>query len=600
MTTYRTRHGGTLRADDIGTEVQLAGWVARRRDHGGVAFIDLRDASGIVQIVVNPDESPASPEVLRSLRSEFCISVTGLVRARPEGTSNPEMKTGEVEVAVGKLDVLSPADVLPFQLDDRFDADESRRLKYRYLDLRRDRMAANLRARSAVIRAMRHVMEERGFLEVETPTLVVSTPEGARDMLVPSRLRPGQFYALPQSPQLFKQLLMVAGVERYYQIARCYRDEDFRSDRQVEFTQLDLEGSFWDQDGVLDTLEAIAAGVVREVRGIDIPRPIPRMAYNEAMSRYGTDKPDVRFGMEIQQLDDLFAASEFRAFADTLADGGTVRGLNAGNQELSRAGFDKLVDQAKALGAKGLFWMVVEEDGNVRSPVAKFLTSDELAGLVAAMEAQPGDALLVVADEFHTAVGVLGQLRLDLGQPERHDDLEFLFIVDFPVFERAADGGLAPAHHPFTAPVDVEEMRISPETAVSKSYDMVLNGAELGSGSVRIHDPETQSQVFEILGISREQAEVRFGWFMEALRYGTPPHAGFAIGVDRLVSILQNEQNIREVMPFPKTQTGADPLTGAPGRVEEGQLAELGIEVRADVKAEWSSSQGGVAPSESA
>lgn len=600
MTTYRTRHGGTLRADDIGTEVQLAGWVARRRDHGGVAFIDLRDASGIVQIVVNPDEAPASTEVLRSLRSEFCISVTGLVRARPEGTNNPEMATGEVEVAIVKLDILSPADVLPFQLDDRFDADEGRRLKYRYLDLRRDRMAANLRARSAVIRAMRHVMEERGFMEVETPTLVVSTPEGARDMLVPSRLRPGQFYALPQSPQLFKQLLMVAGVERYYQIARCYRDEDFRSDRQVEFTQLDLEGSFWDQDDVLETLEAIAAGVVREVRGIDIPRPIVRMTYGEAMSRYGTDKPDVRFGMEIQNLDDVFAASEFRAFADTLANGGTVRGLNIGNQGLSRAGFDKLVDQAKDLGAKGLFWMVVEDDGNVRSPVAKFLTPDELSGLVAAMEARPGDALLVVADDFHTAVGVLGQLRLDLGQPARHDELEFLFIVDFPVFEHAADGGLAPAHHPFTAPVDVDEMRNSPETAVSKSYDMVLNGAELGSGSVRIHDPETQAQVFEILGISKEQAEVRFGWFMEALRYGTPPHAGFAIGVDRLVSILQNEQNIREVMPFPKTQTGADPLTGAPGRVEEGQLEELGIEVTAHVKAQWSTSQGGAAPSDSA
>jgi aspartyl-tRNA synthetase len=439
-------------------------------------------------------------------------------------------------------------------------------------------------------------MEERGFLEVETPTLVVSTPEGARDMLVPSRLRPGQFYALPQSPQLFKQLLMVAGVERYYQIARCYRDEDFRSDRQVEFTQLDLEGSFWDQDDVLDTLEAIAAGVVREVRGVAISRPIPRMTYSEAMSRYGTDKPDVRFGMEIRNLDSVFASSEFRAFADTLASGGTVRGFNAGGQGLSRAGLDKLVDQAKDLGAKGLFWMVVEEDGSVRSPVAKFLSAEELSGLSTVMEAQPGDALLVVADNFHTAVGVLGQLRLDLGQPARHDELEFLFIVDFPVFERATDGGLAPAHHPFTAPVDVDEMRNSPETAVSKSYDMVLNGAELGSGSVRIHDPEVQAQVFEILGISKEQAEVRFGWFMEALRYGTPPHAGFAIGIDRLVSILQNEPNIREVMPFPKTQTGADPLTGAPGRVEAGQLEELGIEVRADVKAEWSAAPGEAAP----
>jgi aspartyl-tRNA synthetase len=323
------------------------------------------------------------------------------------------------------------------------------------------------------------------------------------------------------------------------------------------------------------------------------------MTYNEAMTRYGTDKPDVRFGMEIQNLDELFADSEFRVFADNMASGGTVRGLNVGNQGLSRTGFDKLVDQAKDLGAKGLFWMVVEQNGSVRSPVAKFLRSEELTGLVSAMEAQPGDALLVVADDFHTAVGVLGQLRLDLGQPARHDDLEFLFIVDFPVFEHAADGGLAPAHHPFTAPVDVEEMRTSPDTAISKSYDMVLNGAELGSGSVRIHDPEVQAQVFEILGISQEQAQARFGWFMEALRYGTPPHAGFAIGVDRLVAILQNEPNIREVMPFPKTQTGADPLTGAPGRVDEGQLEELGIEVRADVKAEWSASQTDAVPSES-
>ena len=592
MTTYRTRHGGTLRPDDIGSEVQLAGWVARRRDHGGVAFIDLRDVSGIVQVVVNPDENPAPPDVLRSLRTEFCITVTGIVRPRPDGTINPDMPTGEVEVGITSLEVLSTADVLPFQIDERFDADEARRLQYRYLDLRRERMARNLRARSTAIRAMRNVLDDLGFLEVETPTLVVSTPEGARDMLVPSRLRPGQFYALPQSPQLFKQLLMVAGVERYYQIARCYRDEDFRSDRQVEFTQLDLEGSFWDQDDVLDTLEAIVAGVARDVRGLEIPRPIPRMTYGEAMARYGTDKPDIRFGMEIIDLADVFAGSEFRAFAETLASDGAVRGINIGHQDLSRAGFDKLVDQAKSLGAKGLIWMVVEADGGIRSPVAKFLSEEERAAVVTAMEAKRGDALLIVADEVEVVGEVLGRLRLDLGQPDDHDELAFLFIVDFPVFERASDGGLAPAHHPFTAPLSVEEMRNSPETAVSRSYDMVLNGAELGSGSVRIHDPVVQSQVFEILGISKEQAETRFGWFLEALRYGTPPHAGFAIGVDRLISILQNERNIREVMPFPKTQTGADPLTGAPGRVEDGQLDELGIMVRPEVRATWAEESG--------
>ncbi len=587
MTKYRNTHGGILRSSDVGSEVHLAGWIARRRDHGGVVFVDLRDASGHVQVVLNPDEAPASDEVLRSLRNEYCIMIKGVVRPRPDGTINPDMPTGEIEVGVTSLEVLSSADTLPFQIDERFDADEGRRLRYRYLDLRRDRMANNLRSRSTAIRAMRHVLDDLNFLEVETPTLVVSTPEGARDMLVPSRLRPGQFYALPQSPQLFKQLLMVAGVERYYQVARCYRDEDFRSDRQVEFTQLDLEGSFWDQEDVLDTLEAIVTRVVKDVRGIDIPRPIPRMTYGDAMARYGTDKPDTRFGMEIVDLGEVFAESEFRAFAGTLADGGTVRGINAGNQGLSRAGFDKLVAQAQDLGAKGLVWMVVEEDGSLRSPVAKFLSDAELAGIAATMGGNPGDALLIVADEVEKAASVLGDLRLSLGRPDDHETLEFLFVVDFPVFERTADGGFVAAHHPFTAPLDVDEMRRSPATAVSRSYDMVLNGAELGSGSVRIHDPELQAQVFEILGISAEQAEDRFGWFLEALRYGTPPHAGFAIGVDRFVSILQNEQNIREVMPFPKTQTGADPLTGAPGVVEELQLQELGIDVRPEVKADW-------------
>lgn len=590
MTKYRTTHGGTLRSGDIGTEVRLAGWVARRRDHGGVIFIDLRDASGIVQVVLNPENAPAPDETLRGLRSEYCIMVTGIVREREAGKNNPDMQTGDIEVGVSKLEVLSTADVMPFQIDERFDADEARRLRYRYLDLRRPRMAANLRARSTVIRAMRHVLDDLEFLEVETPTLVVSTPEGARDMLVPSRLRPGNFYALPQSPQLFKQLLMVAGVERYYQIARCYRDEDFRADRQVEFTQLDLEGSFWDQDDVLDTLEAIVAQVVREVRGSEITRPIPRMTYAEAMARYGSDKPDIRFGMEIVDLGVVFADSEFRAFTGALGSGGAVRGFNAGDQGLSRAGLDKLVADAQDLGAKGLIWMVVEDDGSLRSPVAKFLSDDELSGVATTMAGQPGDVLLIVADTEKVVSAVLGQLRLRLGQPENHDDLEFLFVVDFPVFEKTPEGNLAPAHHPFTAPQSVEEMRNSPETAISRSYDMVLNGAELGSGSVRIHDPELQAQVFEVLGISAEEAQMRFGWFLQALRFGTPPHAGFAIGVDRFVSILQNEQNIREVMPFPKTQTGADPLTGAPGKVEQAQLEELGIDVRPEVRAAWSES----------
>jgi aspartyl-tRNA synthetase len=431
------------------------------------------------------------------------------------------------------------------------------------------------------------VLDQLGFLEVETPTLVASTPEGARDMLVPSRLRPGTFYALPQSPQLFKQLLMIGGIERYYQVARCYRDEDFRSDRQVEFTQLDLEGSFWGQEGVLATLEEVVVAVVAETRGVVLERPFPRMTYAESMSRFGTDKPDLRFGMEIVDLSQVLAATEFKAFAAVLEAGGVVRAINAGPREAARSILDGYAERAKELGAKGLVSLVVEPDGSLRSPVAKFLGAGEQEAIKAALGAGPGDVLLMVADEARVAAPVLGQLRLHLGRPSGHEELRFLFVVDFPVFEVTDDGGLAPAHHPFTAPVSVDEMRHSPQTALSKSYDMVLNGSELGSGSVRIHDPAVQAEVFDVLGISQEMAQRRFGWFMDALRYGTPPHAGFAIGVDRLISILQNEDNIREVMPFPKTQTGADPLTGSPTRVEEIQLAELGIDVRPEVRAAW-------------
>ncbi|MBT8213111.1 MAG: aspartate--tRNA ligase, partial [Acidimicrobiia bacterium] len=487
--------------------------------------------------------------------------------------------------AAATLEVLSPAAPLPFQFGDT--VDEARRLQYRYLDLRRPEMSDNIVARSKAIAAMRRTMDELEFLEVETPTLIASTPEGARDFLVPSRLRPGNFYALPQSPQLFKQLLMIGGVERYYQVARCYRDEDFRSDRQVEFTQLDLEGAFWEQDDVLDTLESISVAAVKAVRDVDIVQPFPRLTWHEAIDRYGTDKPDIRFGMEVQDLSDVFASSEFKAFAGTVADGGVVRGVNAGDQGLSRAGLDGLVERAKELGAKGLVWMVTEEEG-LRSPVAKFLSDAEQAALRDSLGAKPGDLLLLAADTWRKASEVLGQLRLDLGQPEGHDDLAFLFVVDFPVFDVEGDK-MVPAHHPFTSPVDVDDMAANPKTAISKAYDMVLNGSELGSGSVRIHDPGVQAKVFEILGISAENAERRFGWFMEALRYGTPPHAGFAIGIDRFVAILQGAPNIREVIPFPKTQTGADPLTGSPSQVEDDQLRELGIDIRPDVRAEWES-----------
>ncbi len=583
----KTVGAGELRAENVGDSVTLAGWVGRRRDHGGVIFVDLRDSSGIVQVVLNPEDAPASEEALHGLRAEFCVQITGTVRPRPEGTTNDDLPTGAIEIVAVSLAVLSPSDPLPFQLDDRVDVDETLRLQYRYLDMRRTRMSQNLRARSRAISAMRRVMERDEFLEVETPTLIASTPEGARDMLVPSRLRPGNFYALPQSPQLFKQLLMIGGIERYYQVAKCYRDEDFRADRQIEFTQLDFEGSFWGQDDVLNVLEDVVVEVVNDLRDETVELPLQRMTYAEAMDRYGTDKPDLRFGMEITDLSGVFVDTEFKAFSGSIESGGTVRGINGGPLGLSRSGLDALVSRAQELGAKGLVWMVVEEDGSLRSPVAKFLSDNELDQIKAALGAEKGDTLLIAADDVKMVSHVLGQLRLHIGQPQGNDVLKFAFILDFPVFEVGEDGSLSPAHHPFTDPGDLDTFVNSPEEAISKAYDLVLNGTELGSGSVRIHDPEVQAKVFEVMDISAEDAESRFGWFLEALRYGTPPHAGFAIGIDRMVSILQDEPNIREIIPFPKTQTGADPLTGSPSRVEELQLMELGIDVRPEVRTSW-------------
>ncbi len=568
----RSHNATTVTVDSIGQEVTLAGWVQRRRDHGGITFFDLRDASGLVQVVVDPGEHPVAEE----LRMEYCIRVVGTVRARPEGTENPDLETGGVEVGATSIEVLSPARVLPFLIDDRTEVEELVRLRHRYLDLRRPRMARNLRARSAATSAIRATLEGLDFLEVETPTLVNSTPEGARDMLVPSRLRKGEFYALPQSPQLFKQLLMISGVERYFQIAHCYRDEDFRADRQLEFTQLDLEGSFWDRDDVLETIEQVLVSVVRRLRGVDLPRPFPRLTWQEAMDRYGSDKPDTRFGMEITDISDLAAGSAFGVFAGAVEAGGVVRVINAGPVEWSRARADALTEKAKSLGAKGLVWMVVEDDGSVRSPAAKFL-GDESEVILERLQALPGDVVLAVADRWRTAVEVLGSLRLELGRPSGHDELALLWVVDFPMFEEQEDGTITFSHHPFTSPRSIEEMRTNPGAAIAKAYDAVLNGVELGSGSIRIHDPAVQREVFEILGIDRDTAERRFGWFLEALDYGTPPHGGFAFGIDRLVMVLQNEASIREVIPFPKTQTGVDPLTGAPTWVAEEQLGELGI-----------------------
>ncbi|NOY55871.1 MAG: aspartate--tRNA ligase [Actinobacteria bacterium] len=578
---YRNAYAGEVTAERVGETVRLAGWVSRRRDHGGIVFIDVRDATGIVQAVIDPEQLPGA----HRLKMEYVISAEGQIRRRPEGTENLDMPTGQVEITVSELKILSTADALPFMIDDRVDVDELIRLEYRYLDLRRPRMAANLRARSTALRAMRNVLDELGFMEVDTPTLIRSTPEGARDMLVPSRLRKGSFYALPQSPQLFKQLLMVAGVDRYYQVARCYRDEDFRSDRQVEFTQLDVEGAFWGREGVFATFEAVVVEVVRLLRGHAPTIPFPRMTWQDVMDTYGTDKPDLRFGMQIHDLGAVFADSGFGVFSSVLAQGGSIKGINAGKLGLSRSGLDGLVERARELGAKGLVWLIVEEDG-LRSPVAKFLSEEERAGLIGEFDATEGDLLLLAADTPRTAAAVLGQLRIDLGAPQGHDELSFLWVTDFPVFEVGDGGTLTPAHHPFTAPLDVDEMRDTPETAISQSYDLVLNGSELGSGSVRIHDPSVQRQVFEILGITEEDAERRFGWFVKGLRFGTPPHAGFALGVDRLLALLQQERSIREVIPFPKTQTGLDPMSGSPTPVDDTQLKELGVELRPEVKAE--------------
>jgi aspartyl-tRNA synthetase len=581
----RTAGAGTLRPAHSGTDVRLAGWVKARRDHGGVFFLDLRDASGVVQVVVDPATAPAAAEVARALRDEYCVSVAGTVRLRPRGIANPDLPTGEVEVAAAEVGVLSPSDPLPFQIDDRVEIDELHRLEYRYLDLRRPRLAANLRARSRGISAMRRALDRLGFLEVETPTLIRSTPEGARDMLVPSRLRPGTFYALPQSPQLFKQLLMMAGVERYYQVARCYRDEDFRSDRQLEFTQLDIEGSFWGQEDVLATLEQVMAEAIGELRGESPALPFPRLTYDEALARYGTDKPDTRFGMEVVDLSGVFSATAVQAFRTALDSGGVVAGIDAGRRGFSRRELEALAERAVALGGRGLLTAVVEEDGSLRSSIAKHLGDGEAEGLCRAFGAAAGDTLLLAAGDAEETRALLGKLRLELGQPRGHDELRFLWVVDFPVFEVTAEGSLAPAHHPFTAPVDVREMEEDPRRAKARAYDLVLNGTELGSGSVRIHDPAVQRRVFSVLGISDEEAERRFGWFLRALRFGTPPHAGFAVGIDRLLSVVLGEPNIREVIPFPKTQTGLDPMTESPTAVAEEQLRELGIDLRAGARA---------------
>ncbi len=570
----RTNLCGELTQADIGRTVTVAGWVNRRREHGEhLAFVDLRDHSGIVQCVVDNTVD---------VRSEYVITVTGTVNHRPEGTVNENLATGRIEITEAEVVVLSTAEPPPFPLDERADdVDEMVRLRHRYLDLRRPRMQRNLRIRSQVNAAIRSAMVDQGFVEVETPMLMPTTPEGAREFIVPSRQRPGTFFALPQSPQLYKQLLMVGGLDRYFQIARCLRDEDLRADRQYEFMQLDLEMSFVEVDDVLSAVEVSVLDAAEAVTGVR-PDPIPRMSWSEAMNRFGTDKPDLRFDMELVELTDVFAATEFKAFAAA----GSIKGINAiaAAADWGRNKLDGLTDTARSFGAKGMVWLKVAEDGSFESPVAKFLSETEQQELAKRLEANPGDLLLLIADEWHTTCEVLGELRNRMGRPPVSEGpFRYVWIIDFPLFVGvdAATGRPKAGHHAFChpRPEDIDKLESDPMSVRAWAYDLVLNGWELGSGSIRIHDPELQQRVFSLLGIGPEEAESRFGFFLNPFKYGAPPHGGFAYGLERLAAILAGEENIREVIAFPKPQSGLDPMTGAPSEVEESQLHELGLRV---------------------
>lgn len=574
---------GSLRAGDAGETVRILGWVQRRRDHGGVIFADVRDRAGIVQTVFNPDMPDDGFARAERLRSEYVVSIRGKVRLRPEGSGNSKMETGEIEVVADSIDVLNPAKTPPFYIEDDLDVDEIVRLKYRYLDLRRPEMQEIFKIRHRVTQIMRKFFDAHGFLEIETPMLIKSSPEGARDYLVPSRVHPGEFYALPQSPQIFKQLLMVSGLEKYFQIVRCFRDEDLRADRQPEFTQLDVEMSFAEMEDILPLMEELISQIFAITTGQELSRPFTRLTYREGMERFGSDKPDTRFGLELIEVGDLVAGAGFKVFADVVAKGGRVKGICAkGASGLPRREIDGLTEFVRQFGAKGLAYIVMAEEG-VKSPIAKFFTEEELQAIIRRMGGKTGDILFFVADKETVVFDALGHLRLELGKrlnlmPEK--GLNFLWVTEFPLLEYdETEKRYVAIHHPFTSPMDEDLPLLASEPLKvrAKAYDMVLNGVELGGGSIRIHRREVQEKMFRLLGLSEEDAVAKFGYLLEAFEYGTPPHGGIALGLDRLIMLLTGRDNIRDVIAFPKTQSAADLMSQAPSPVAGQQLKELHI-----------------------